>query len=299
MQKRTIACGPYRVRVLSWGSGARHAVVLPGMSATYHTLAPQVRLLRRLGYTTHVVELPGFTCGPPLRRQDATFARLAEHLTCTLRQIGVDRALFLGHSLGGGIALHAAMRDRELVDGLIVLAPAALGRSLLWVYKLYSVPVIGRALMRPHRTRSVGYARRFLVGRRRRDDMRFLNFLVRQERPTARKLLAARALVWANQPPAWKKLAMLFVPGGEQCTFTLRARLSELRGIPMLVLWGSDDRVISAGDLAPCRAVLTDARCHVALGVGHMLPLEAPRWTNRHIERFVLERRSAENKPAA
>ena len=85
-----------------------------------------VRLLRRLGYVTHVIELPGTSCGPALRREHATFAQLAAQTARVVDTIGIRRALVLGHSLGGGIALHLALSRRELIDRLVLIAPAGL-----------------------------------------------------------------------------------------------------------------------------------------------------------------------------
>jgi pimeloyl-ACP methyl ester carboxylesterase len=50
--------------------------------------------------------------------------------------------------------------------------------------------------------------------------------------------------------------------------------------------------VICASDARRC-AEQPRAEIHVARGIGHMLPLEAPAWTNGHIRRFVasLQRR--------
>lgn len=257
------------------------------MSASYHTLAPQIRLLRRLGYVTHVVETPGTALGPALRREHARFGQLASLVVEVLRELSIPRAVIVGHSLGGGIALHLALARRDLVEALVLIAPAGLGRSLLWTYKLFCVPLLGRVLMRPYRRASSGYARSFLVGDARKDDPRFLKTLLRLERPSVAKVRTMRSIVWANTPGRLSKWLYLLVPGGEQLAFSVRARLLELRAMPMLVLWGAQDRVICARDARACAVEGLDAEVHVLPRAGHMLPLEAPAWTGRHIERFL------------
>ena len=76
--------------------------------------------------------------------------------------------------------------------------------------------------------------------------------------------------------------------------WTIGDRVRSLSDVPTLVLWGNQDRVICASDARRC-ADHPRAEIHVARGVGHMLPLEAPAWANAHIRRFVgsLQRRSA------
>src|SRR5881398_929385 len=57
-------------------------------------------------------------------------------------------------------------------------------------------------------------------------------------------------------------------------------------GIPMLLLWGNEDRVISVADAKRLRD-LPLAEVRIACGVGHSLPLEVAGWANEHIARFA------------
>ncbi len=277
----------YRIRIKSCGpASGPHAVLLPGMGATAVALAPQVRALRSLGYTTHVVELPGFGLAPALRKADARFSQLADLVLHVVGELGVERALFLGHSLGGGIALQIALRRPAAVAGLVLIAPAGVGRSMLWAYKLYCVPIIGRALLRPYDHGTGAFLRRYLIGRARRDDARFIAHLLRRDRRSAATTRSIRAIVWANQPSRWRRLLLLPFPGGEQLGFTVRGQVAALRDIPTLVLWGTDDRVFSARDARFFQLANPTAEVHVARGIGHMLPLEAPTWVNEHVAWF-------------
>lgn len=288
MREAIVELGGYRMRIRTRGaSSGPHVIVLPGMGATASALAPQIRTLGALGYTTHVFDLPGFGLDPPLRKEHARLPQLADLVSAAAETIGVDRAVFLGHSLGGGIALHVALRRPAFVDALVLLAPAAVGRSLVWTYKLFCLPLLGRALLRPYRRGTRRYLRHFLLGTQRRDDDHFVDSLVRRDTQSAAKARSMRAIVWANQPSLWRRLLLFLAPGGEQLAFTLRGQLPALSDVPTLVLWGNEDRVISARDAALVRAANPDAEVHLARGVGHMLPLEAPAWTNQHIARFV------------
>ncbi len=288
MRVRVVQNGRYRLRVTTWGTGGPpHAIVLPGMSADGRALAPQIRALRRLVPSVHVVDLPGFVLGPALTPGDASFAQLADHVSRVADHLGIERSIVLGHSLGGGVALYLALRRPDLVESLVLVAPAALGRSLHWIYKLYCVPLIGRALMRPQARMGRPFVRRFLVGSIRRADPHFADMLVRHGSDSRDRALSARAICWANQPAFWRKLLLLVTPGGEQAGFALGDRLAKLSGVPTLVLWGNEDRVICVRDAARIRAANPQAQVYVARGYGHMLPLEAAAWTNERIARFV------------
>ncbi|TMC74000.1 MAG: alpha/beta fold hydrolase [Chloroflexi bacterium] len=285
MRVHVAACDRYRLRVTTWGSGAPpHAIVLPGLSADWRALAPQIRTLRRLGWTVHVVDLPGFALPPALIAADATVGKLADYVARVVTSLGIPRALVLGHSLGGGVAMNLALSHPDLVSGLVLIAPVGLGRSLHWIYKLYCVPLLGRALLRPSILQPSSI-RRFLVGSRRRGDARFIARLVRHGLSRGPRALSARAIIWANQPRRWSK-ARALLPGGEQLGLRIDGRLAELGKIPALVLWGDEDRVISASDARRCKE-LPLAQVHIARGVGHSLPLEVPAWANDHIAKFV------------
>ena len=287
MRESIVEHSGYRIRIKSCGPANRpHAVLLPGMGATAGALAPQARTLRALGYTTHVVELPGFGLTPALRKADARFSQLADLVLDVVAKVGVDRAVFLGHSLGGGIALQIALRRPAAVAGLVLVAPAGLGRSMLWAYKLYCVPLVGRVLLRPYDHATGATLRRFLIGRARRSDDHFIGQLLRRDRRSPAATRSIRAIVWANQPSRWRRLMLMPLPGGEQLGYTLRGKTAALHDIPTLVLWGTDDRVFSVRDAAFFRRANPAAEVHVARGIGHMLPLEAPGWTNDHISWF-------------
>ena len=292
MDVRTVAVDGYNLRVTTWGHGAPHAVLLPGLSADARALAPQIRALRPLMGSVHVIDLPGFALRPALLRKDAKFENLARYVAEVTAALGIERATFVGHSLGGGVALHLALARRDLVDGLVLLAPAALGRSLHWIYKLYCLPLIGRALLRPQPKGSRPFLRHFLVGSARARDDHFLDLLLRHNSSSRDRALSARAIVWANQPSWWRRVMLMATPGGEQVAFSIGDRVKALADVPTLVLWGNEDRVICASDARRC-ADHPRAEIHVARGVGHMLPLEAPAWTNAHMQRFVtsLDRR--------
>jgi pyruvate dehydrogenase E2 component (dihydrolipoamide acetyltransferase) len=238
----------------------------------------------------HVIDLPGFALRPALKASDANVVQLADYVARVVRGLAIPPALVLGHSLGGGVAMNVAIRHPELVSGLVLIAPVGLGVSLHWIYKLYCVPLLGRVLLRPSVLRASSI-RGFLVGSRRRNDPRFIAKLVRHGARARTRALSARAIIWANQPRRWRK-ARALLPGGEQLGIRIDGRLTQLSTVPALVLWGDEDRVISASDARRCKEWPL-AQVRIARGVGHSLPLEVAAWANEHIVAFV----AALNRP--
>lgn len=75
----------------------------------------------------------------PLERQAELIAGLMEHLR-------IDRAVIIGHSLGGAITAAFAVHHPEKVSGLVFLAPATHvwpGGDVTWYYNIANTPVLG------------------------------------------------------------------------------------------------------------------------------------------------------------
>ena len=62
-----------------------------------------------------------------------------------LDRLGVSRAILVGHSWGGALALRLALDYPQRVSGLVVLAPPLypFPRRLTWFYDIMAVPFIG------------------------------------------------------------------------------------------------------------------------------------------------------------
>ena len=63
--------------------------------------------------------------------------------------------------------------------------------------------------------------------------------------------------------------------------------------IPIMLLWGSEDRVTPVGRLDTARALLRPAECHVIPVCGHMAPFECPEEVATLFSAFVSKLRRA------
>ena len=76
----------------------------------------------------------------------ATQARI---IRAALREIGIERAIVVGHSWAGALALNLALDHADLVSGLVLLAPVSHpwpGGGISWYYRPATWPVLGRLL---------------------------------------------------------------------------------------------------------------------------------------------------------
>ena len=123
MRVQVAPCERYRLRVTTWGSGAApHAVVLPGISADWRALAPQIRALRRLGWTVHVVDLPGHgRSGTPGSRP--SIASFSNALGGWLDGARLRSPAFVANSMGCQIVTDFAVREPWRVGTMVLIGP--------------------------------------------------------------------------------------------------------------------------------------------------------------------------------
>lgn len=77
------------------------------------------------GFRNLVVDLPGF--GRSDKPEDVNYDLdfFVKTISGFLKAVGVKRAILLGNSLGGAIALGLALAEPERVEKLILMAPGA------------------------------------------------------------------------------------------------------------------------------------------------------------------------------
>ena len=175
-----------------------------------------------------------------------------------LHQLGVRRALIVGHSMGGLVATALATRDRALAAGVVLVdSPPAPGAGQLpLTARLGFVPVLGQAL------RSVVIT----------------NGMVKQ----------ALASAFAPGYPVphqfvsdfWKMTYTSYVQSDkEDGTYlqreSLAPRLTAL-GVPLLGIYGTRDAIVSPASMRADYAKVPHARVVAIAGAGHSPMVEKP-----------------------
>jgi len=120
---RRVDVGGHALRVESRGAGPPHFVCLHGLADTlsiWNRLAPS--LAARGGVLLVDQRAHGGSDAPagPYRRE-----HLAADVSALLDRVGIDRAVLVGHSMGGVVALTTALAHPERVAGLVLLGTAS------------------------------------------------------------------------------------------------------------------------------------------------------------------------------
>lgn len=114
----------------------------PGSQRDFRWLAPP---LEALGVRVVRLDMPGFgaSVGEPVELD-----RVASHLCRRLDLLELDRAVLLGHSLGGAQALLTASAHPDRVRGLVLLSSVGL-RPHRGFRRLKGLPAVNRGLKLP------------------------------------------------------------------------------------------------------------------------------------------------------
>jgi pimeloyl-ACP methyl ester carboxylesterase len=254
-------------RTVTIGEGPP-VVLLHGASLTACTWAP---LLPHLpGRTCHLVELPGCGLSDPFDLAGVDLAAHHAAFVCSvLDALELERAPVIGASQGGWFALRAAIAHPERLTGLALVSAPALalpGARMPLSMAIFGRPAVSRLTARYAPAPSAGMARRMLAtvgGAASVRDVPPAMF----EAIGAALALAARSNVGALPAMARWRTPYPHVAVGDE----------ELAGceVPVLFVWGEDDRVQAPDAGRRAAASLPDGRIEVLPG-GHGLWFEQP-----------------------
>lgn len=108
--------------VYKGGNGHKTPVVLiHGSGGTHLNWPPQIR--RLTGYRVYALDLPGH--GRSGGRSQQSIAGYTRSVVAWLENIGLDRAVFVGHSMGSAVSLELALTYPEYVSGLGLIGSGA------------------------------------------------------------------------------------------------------------------------------------------------------------------------------
>jgi pimeloyl-ACP methyl ester carboxylesterase len=192
-------------------------------------------------YSVYIPDLPGF--GHSQSANDRfhlpEYVAFIEDFSSTL---GIERFHLMGHSIGGGIALHYALKFPQKIRGLVLVSSWCLGiEAALWV-RLLSHPALCRYLGEAGIAVSKGVkwlARLFYA------PFRFANPITRVKMDMGKTMITLRGQ-----------------------TTVLQDRLCELT-MPTLVVWGDGDRIVPATHAYVAAELIPDCQLRIFEGCGH------------------------------
>jgi pimeloyl-ACP methyl ester carboxylesterase len=232
-------------------------VLLPGLGTDWMVWAPVLPELSRHADVL-ALDLPGLG-RPPVRRTEPSIEALTTEVCDELDRLGVSEPLVAGSSLGGWVALELARR--HVARAAVAIAPGGLAFGAERAYAVASMRVTG-ALARlfrpvaPVLSSSTAFRTWFFAQTRSRPW---------QVPPD---VAAAEMAVMADSP-AHDELARRLIA---RQTATDLAMIDR----PVVLLWGSRDRLLPAYQARRFLRRIPGARLEVLPGAGHVPMTDAP-----------------------
>jgi pimeloyl-ACP methyl ester carboxylesterase len=133
------------IHYFAGGQGEPLIIVHGGSNGASSWMKSSIVLSRN--YKVYIPDLPGFGSSQPLKG-DCYIPEMVDFLDKFAQSMGLKSFYLLGHSLGGGIALHYALKYPQKISKLVLVSSLCLGREIAWWVRLFSAPPICRALGR-------------------------------------------------------------------------------------------------------------------------------------------------------
>ena len=256
--------GGYDINIAEAGEGP--AVVFihgsgPGASGTSN-FRQNVAAFVAAGFRVVLPDLIGYGASSKPAGIDYTLELFTDTLLEALDQHGIGKAVFVGNSLGGGIALLIALDHPGRVERLVLMAPGCIEE--LPVY--FAMPGIANM-------RSSFGSPDFAI-----EDQRRLNeSLVYDPAHITDALVAERFAVAKTQS---KDVI------GRMRTHNLQPRLGEVK-VPILVFWGSEERFMPLTGIDYFLKQCEDVRVVTFNKVGHWVQVERAAEFNAYATAFL------------
>jgi pimeloyl-ACP methyl ester carboxylesterase len=263
------------VNTLTMGEGP-DVLLIHGLGSTKASFLDTAAALSRTGYRVHAVDLPGF--GSSSKPATAAYGPefFCESIIGLMDALEIERAHFVGNSMGGRVSIEVGLRHPDRVNALALLCPAVafVKRDFHHIVRLLR-PELG---LLPHSLGRKRIENQFwsLFADRDQVDPSVADVVVDEfERiyasPGARLAFLASARSIYLEPPYGKH--------------GFYRRLSDLEP-PAMFVWSSHDKLIPAGFRRHIERWLPSAEHITIEGCGHAPQIEQPERTNGLIRRF-------------
>jgi len=252
--------GPYRLRYLEAGSGPP-LLLVHGLGS--NAAQDWGRLVGPLGRSYHVfaLDLPGFGRSERPANADYSIPMQVEAVRAFLGAVGVPKARVAGISMGGWIVARLAGEHPELVERLVLVAPAGLRPE-----PNAAIPV---EVLFPQDEAGV---RRMIA-------------TIRHKPPPAPSFLV-RDILKERLREEWivRRTVESMRPGKDWLNGSLGHAT-----MPVLIVWGKQDALIPVAYAAPFQAELEHATLTVLDGCGHVPMADCPQEFDRVMTAFLAQ----------
>jgi pimeloyl-ACP methyl ester carboxylesterase len=187
-------------------------------------------LAEKMGWRVLNPNLPGFGGSDPLPWQQVSISEISAQVTCLMDNLGIERAVLLGHSMGGAVAVQIADAHPDRVLGIIYRDGAATPE---WKQRRGAVV----AALSP-----------LLPGSANLVDLTLSVVLDSPDLLIGRRLSSTMRGLWPDTHRNLRSFGGIMPVGSMLMSLDMRKEVGRLagNGIPVLAEWGCFDRVVTA-----------------------------------------------------
>src|SRR4051794_15452938 len=248
----TAGSGPVLVLIHGITSSSRTwERVLPALAEHHTVIAPDL-----LGH--------GDSAKP---RGDYSLGAYASGIRDLLIALGHERATFVGHSLGGGVAMQLAYQFPEHCERLVLVSSGGLGREITPLLRAASLPgsELALPLLVDERLLGIGRAVGKALGR----------VGLRVHTDLGEVLRGHASLSDGDTRSAFlHTLRTIVDPLGQRVDAGDRLYLAQ--AIPFLLVWGERDSIIPVAHARAAHALVPGSRLEIFPDAGHFAHLDDP-----------------------
>jgi pimeloyl-ACP methyl ester carboxylesterase len=243
--------------------------VMPALARRFTVLAPDL-----MGH--------GMSAKP---RGDYSLGAYASGVRDLLVTLGHEKATFVGHSLGGGIAMQLSYQFPERCERLVLVDSGGLGREVSLLLRSATLP--GSELVLPLLTN-----RRLLDAGRAVDG--FLQRIGLKVMTDIGEMARGHATLADHEARAAfvHTLRTIVDPGGQRVNATDRLYLAE--HVPFLLIWGEHDPIIPVAHGEAAHDLVPGSRLEIFPDSGHFPQLDEPQRFIDALEDFIDETEPAD-----
>lgn len=216
-------------------------------------------------------DLLGYGYSGKPRHLDYTIARQAEMIVGFLKELGIERSLFVGSSYGAAVAATIALDHPELVEKLVMVGAVNNNKPTRYLLmRLFSSPIIGDILSP------------LVVGSRRLLRLRMKRVYDRHSWVLDERRVDARHL-----PLATRGAHRAIIRTVRRWDADRVSREAHLLTQPTLLIWGDTDREVPLEDGQRLHQSIPDSKLVVFRACGHLPQEEYPEAFAKLVSEFA------------
>jgi len=249
------------------------ALLLHGLADSLISWYCNIDFLADAGYRVIALDLPGFGESDKPSHLEYDPGSAADFVYDFCQELGIEKLSLVGNSAGGLIAGLFALEHPTVVEKLVLIDSAGLGRKVSWLLRAISVPILGDMVYRPKLNSMIGLSKRLFyqppaILEELLPEMDRIKLLPGASMATVRSIRSSINL--RGLRPKWQILS--------------RLKQSE---VPLMVIWGADDFIIPVSHAEAARRELPQCDVQVLPEFGHWPQMEKPSVFNPLVADFL------------